>query len=182
MKNRLLAAAAAAASLIAVGAAHATTVDFAYDEGGSPMATGSFTYATGDTGVLDYADLSAFSVTVAGQTYSLANVDTLTDYVWFAYDTATNSFDSTLNGCGFAGCNFQESLGAINSAGTYGFFFNPAPSGSYHEYVSSTIGNFDSVVLTVQAVPEPATWAMLLLGFFGLGAAIRGRRRVLATA
>jgi len=29
-------------------------------------------------------------------------------------------------------------------------------------------------------VPEPATWAMMLMGFFGLGAAIRGRRTVAA--
>lgn len=28
-----------------------------------------------------------------------------------------------------------------------------------------------------RALPEPATWAMLLLGFFGVGAAVRGRRR-----
>lgn len=29
---------------------------------------------------------------------------------------------------------------------------------------------------SVAAVPEPATWAMMLLGFFGLGAALRSRR------
>ena len=28
------------------------------------------------------------------------------------------------------------------------------------------------------AVPEPATWAMMLMGFFGLGAALRGRREL----
>jgi hypothetical protein len=32
------------------------------------------------------------------------------------------------------------------------------------------------------AVPEPATWAMLLIGFGGLGAAIRSRRRALLAA
>jgi hypothetical protein len=31
----------------------------------------------------------------------------------------------------------------------------------------------------VRTVPEPATWAMMLLGFFGLGTALRRRRAVL---
>jgi hypothetical protein len=38
----------------------------------------------------------------------------------------------------------------------------------------------DSVSLT--AVPEPATWAVMLVGFGGIGAAIRTRRRQAATA
>ena len=37
--------------------------------------------------------------------------------------------------------------------------------------------------LSVTAVPEPATWAMMLIGFGGLGAALRmNRRRTFATA
>ncbi len=37
--------------------------------------------------------------------------------------------------------------------------------------------------VTLSAVPEPATWAMMLLGFFGLGTMVRGaRRRNLAAA
>jgi hypothetical protein len=31
-------------------------------------------------------------------------------------------------------------------------------------------------------VPEPTTWAMMLLGFGGIGAMIRRRRQTLATA
>jgi hypothetical protein len=31
-------------------------------------------------------------------------------------------------------------------------------------------------------IPEPATWAIMLVGFFGAGAAIRGRRKLAATA
>ena len=31
--------------------------------------------------------------------------------------------------------------------------------------------------LTLAAVPEPATWATMLIGFFGAGALLRGRRR-----
>lgn len=34
--------------------------------------------------------------------------------------------------------------------------------------------------VSVQAVPEPTTWALLLTGFFGLGATLRRRRMVLA--
>ena len=33
---------------------------------------------------------------------------------------------------------------------------------------------------TAAAVPEPATWAMMLIGFGGLGAALRGSRRLAA--
>lgn len=42
----------------------------------------------------------------------------------------------------------------------------------------------DNIRLTgsVAAVPEPATWAMMLLGFFGLGSTIRARRSFLARA
>jgi len=34
--------------------------------------------------------------------------------------------------------------------------------------------------LTISLVPEPATWAMMLLGFLGMGAALRRRRRFCA--
>ena len=39
------------------------------------------------------------------------------------------------------------------------------PSGAY------------SGTLNIQAVPEPATWAMMLIGFGGIGMALRRRRQ-----
>lgn len=43
-------------------------------------------------------------------------------------------------------------------------------------WTASTPGDYVRVI-TVGAVPEPQTWAMMLLGFFGLGTAIRRARR-----
>ncbi|HEV7384299.1 MAG TPA: PEPxxWA-CTERM sorting domain-containing protein [Phenylobacterium sp.] len=37
--------------------------------------------------------------------------------------------------------------------------------------------NVGGVSLRITAVPEPSTWAMMLLGFGGLGAALRSRRK-----
>jgi PEP-CTERM motif len=179
MKKSLVAGAVLAAALLGVSAANATTVNFAYDLAGNPVATGSFSYATGMTGVLGFGDLTAFTVNMGGGggTYTLADVGPLTDYVWFAYDTAANMFDTNTNACGFSGCGFQESLGALNSSGTFGFFFNPAP-GAALDYNGGSIFTFDTIVLNSAAVPEPATWAMTLLGVGLIGAGLRSRRKV----
>jgi hypothetical protein len=40
---------------------------------------------------------------------------------------------------------------------------------------------YDNLNITLASVPEPATWAMMLVGFGGLGAAIRSRRTLAAT-
>jgi hypothetical protein len=168
-------AAAALALVLGASAASATTKDFTFYDGATPVATGSFSYATGDTGVLGYTDLTSFSLTVAGETYDLADVLSLTDYVWFAYDTGANSFDTNTNSCGYDGCGFVSIMSAINSSGTDGFFFNPPPGG-YEEYLTGTPGSTTSYAITGGGVPEPAEWALMLAGFAGLGAAMRLRR------
>ncbi len=180
MKKIYLAGAVCAASLLVAGAAGATSKVFEYDLLGSPVATGSFSYTTGMTGVLGYGDLSAFSVSVGGHTYSLADVLPLTDYVHFAYDTGANVFDVDPNTCGFAGCGFQSSLSAINSSGTFGFFFNGAP-GAYQEYAGGHGGTFDTITIS-NAVPEPAVWALMLGGFGMIGMTLRRRRESLVAA
>lgn len=65
------------------------------------------------------------------------------------------------------GTNFS---GAAANAGTLKLF-----------YWDSNFGdNTQSVVANVSAVPEPATWAMMLIGFAGLGMMSRRRRNLSA--
>jgi hypothetical protein len=57
--------------------------------------------------------------------------------------------------------------------------------GTYDVTGAATLSPFFSGAagISLGAVPEPATWAMMLTGFFGLGAALRlGRRRQAAIA
>jgi PEP-CTERM motif len=55
----------------------------------------------------------------------------------------------------------------------------------YYDFVelNTTPGEGDNVLLhslSTTAVPEPATWAMMIMGFGGLGAMMRRRRAVIA--
>ena len=67
-----------------------------------------------------------------------------------------------------------------------GFICGPAPANSIASgYTSANFPSslFVATISSVTAVPEPATWAMMLVGFGGLGAALRSRRKgVAATA
>ena len=70
---------------------------------------------------------------------------------------------------------------------TEGSFVNLPGWGTYSKYAflsngtvtneTHTSGNVLLAALSVTAVPEPATWGMMLVGFAGIGLAMRGRRR-----
>ena len=58
--------------------------------------------------------------------------------------------------------------------------YNGAIAGSYYLEVTGTAPsadlNFSGDITTVAAVPEPATWAMMMLGFLGVGFVAYRRR------
>ena len=51
----------------------------------------------------------------------------------------------------------------------------------YDVHTGVVTGDLANIDLGVPGVPEPATWAMMLIGFGGLGAAMRARRKHAAT-
>jgi hypothetical protein len=119
----------------------------------------------GVIGVLSANDIQAFSLTVSGDPYVLTKANTSFSLVGSGL-TATSSqllFDFSANFGNFTAVGFSP-LGAVgfdNYFGTETIVF----AGSPHQSVA--LGNL--VLGTVAAVPEPATWAMMILGFAGLG-------------
>lgn len=85
-------------------------------------------------------------------------------------DTITPTF-----GPGSAFTTYSQTITGL-AAGTYTLTFQGLDTLTGGDQTSF----IDNVSLT--AVPEPATWAMLLLGFFGIGFMARGSRRKDAAA
>lgn len=69
---------------------------------------------------------------------------------------------------------FTLSLNAVHRTGGSGLTHTVGQS--LKNFTSTTTGQFAA------AVPEPATWAMMIAGFFGTGVMVRSRRRVAVTA
>jgi hypothetical protein len=74
--------------------------------------------------------------------------------------------------------------GGISFVTASGVMFNLFTQGSAAEYVLSSAvdsvgyaSNGVPIILSISAVPEPAVWAMMLVGFGGLGVAMRSRRQ-----
>ena len=102
----------------------------------------------------------------------------------------------SLRGAGAIGAqewvfNSNDPNGAANAGlGTQGFgIFNPGQSFSsnviylgFDDQLRLFDDNHDDLVIRVTAVPEPASWAMLICGFGLVGAVSRRRKQVAFTA
>ena len=170
---------ALAAALIAAAPASAATFLFTYSGtntiGGAFTATGTLTTTDTTTTV---SGRQAFTITGITGTRNGAAITGLspagTDFGGVAIDNlvfATGPF-LTGNGFGFSVANTTN-------------LFNPYYVGDYEEYVR-TAGNADvqntpgvtfTLTRVTSAVPETATWGMMIAGFGMMGAALRTRRR-----
>jgi len=98
---------------------------------------------------------------------------------FYAYDPDTGLQDlvATLQ---TSGANY---VGSGASPDQYLGYTNPEPAAvlTLADYSSTEPFTLDDVTLGLVdgpiGIPEPSTWAMLLMGFFGLGAALRRRWR-----
>ncbi|MEO8142341.1 MAG: PEPxxWA-CTERM sorting domain-containing protein [Sphingomicrobium sp.] len=87
----------------------------------------------------------------------------------------------------FTSGDFPTDLSGVTNAANYGwtqdryagggFAFPTSTSGGGYGQNGIAIVNFS--VVQNAAVPEPATWAMMLIGFGGIGASLRRRKRVM---
>jgi hypothetical protein len=148
--------------------------------------------------VVRYTDLATgFTFAANGNDIKIGNTGTLTDQVFdptntFVVGTTTEVFSLTGTGDVHLSVNatdgtFTFDLGTIGN-GQSGFTVN-AINGEVINSLSLTdstgsIFSFEHnrIETAASAVPEPGTWAMMLLGFIGLGFAFRTHRRKVSFA
>jgi hypothetical protein len=148
--------------------------------------------------VVRYTNLSTgFTFAANGNDIKIGNTGTLTDQVFdptntFVVGTTTEVFSLTGTGDVHLSVNatdgtFTFDLGTIGN-GQSGFTVN-AINGEVINSLSLTdstgsIFSFEHnrIETAASAVPEPGTWAMMLLGFIGLGFAFRTHRRKVSFA
>jgi hypothetical protein len=157
--------------------------------------TGSESLLTATTGGTAASNCAGFfsgnvldnsKVDVQTQTDALSTLGfTFTNFNDFTKVDSINggvlNFGVPLIGDTIIGIHFGDGSGVGNSTGFFEFNFTQ-PTSSINIGISAPS---DAVLFTTgSAVPEPASWAMMLLGFAGIGFVLRrsGRSRRLALA
>ena len=173
MHARALALAGAAALAFGSAANAAVTID------SSTMTTTGPT-TNGNTTTIGYSDTDVG----ASINENVVFTDTLAGLYAITLTTSSSSVNFTsaiLNGPGGS----SNALTKTTDDGTNEFwnFTNPTtrtlPAGQYTLNIVGTNSGAGSLggSITINAVPEPATWALMLLGFAGMGFALRRGRQ-----
>ena len=96
----------------------------------------------------------------------------------------TINFGSAVTGIEFVGLHFGNGEGGPSHSypgGTTAFYEINATNLTSFTTHFTDLSNAVLYPGTAAAVPEPATWAMMLFGFAGIGASMRRRRKVALT-
>src|SRR5205085_10749766 len=125
-------------------------------------ASGSFAgqFCSGSCGTIN--DIASLVVGASASPFF-----TLTNGVTFSLSNITSIDRSTAGILGFMGTGiFSGNISGVGFDATPGVFTFSTQGGNVTTFSASTV-----------AVPEPGTWALMLLGFGGIGMAMRRRRR-----
>jgi hypothetical protein len=178
---------ASIAALLASASPAAATVYYVNLTVGAATVAGTIT-TNGATGTLLSSNITdyAFIITQAGQSKSLTpslnralilGNGVVAGATGLTFDFTNSTIlvfsDGNMTALCFAGS-------ATNCAGTGGAIRVDDPFGPAQASVQS--GNVVFATITPPAVPEPATWGMMIAGFGAVGGAMRYRRRATKVA
>jgi len=183
MKRFILAAAASAAAIVA--AAPASAVTYVSNLGTVSVPPDAFFTPSllVSTGTVDayynFTLASDFAVNGASFTSTNPNAVSFTSVGVYS-GTATGASAGTPTGTRFAFNGLQET----NSFGN-GIGFAPVllQAGSYTIYLSGNAATTNTIGSSIRfsAIPEPATWGLMLLGFGMVGFGLRARKQARVT-
>jgi len=143
------------------------------------------------SGQINYTDISNIQLAYPGLTFDsfTATSNGLDNAAYVDPTTGAFIFHDLNEGLGVVGYQgglFSNTFLSITIDSPYSPFGQPLSSvaDQYNALNNSspyagfpTAGYWTASFPSTPAVPEPATWAMMLVGFVGVGLALRGRRR-----
>ena len=202
----------AVATLAALAAMPASAVTFTVTAGNVSPIAGTGNDFTGDLAALGFAvkELQNSTVTSNGGTYKVEllgyengftdrfSVDggatALGNVTWsgFANLFANPTFLGTSSNAP-SGWRFLSAQSGSAVVGNVGFsIFGPAGTQAGDVFKTNTLfigfndggadGDHDDGILKISAVPEPASWALMIVGFGMVGVGVRSRKRGAVTA
>jgi hypothetical protein len=169
--NRPIVAAGLAAALFGVASAASAAVRPVTFT--APGADGSFSGTFGDTGITNPTFTDTFTFTLP---------------TGLASSTVSSTFQGATTDVNFTSVTLDGHTFTVGDNGKNEFRFIdnlPVTSGTQTLIVSGTSAGNGSFAGTIafapnRAVPEPASWALMILGFGGIGATLRRRQARLA--
>ncbi|HWY60290.1 MAG TPA: hypothetical protein VNW15_00165 [Rhizomicrobium sp.] len=181
MKKFLLAAAAVCSIVGFAGSASADVFDWSYSGGAGVSGSGTFT-ASFVSGVT--YQLTGITGTANGQTITgLSSYDGPDQLIFPTSPVVIDTLGFAFSVAGGNSYNLYEDFGNYTPGPPYGCgaeycLLGPGTVGPGDQDVALT----SFTITPASAAPEPAIWAMMLAGFFGVGFVMRGSRRKDAVA